>query len=809
MWRLFLTDQKIGVRLFVSISIPMIILLGFAGQSLYSTYSASSSMARVDRLASFSPALTNLVHELQKERGTSAGFIGSKADRQFASKLARQRTLSDDHLSRFHQAISRFDQNAYGAKFSALLSSARKAVADLKTTRSQVDNLTLSVGEMAKYYTGTISRLFKTVSYMALLSPDSHLSNQITAYTSFLQAKERAGQERAMGTTGFSSGRFPPKIHKQFSALIAQQNSFLGLFINTATPEQASRYKNTMSAKIVSKVEQMRFVGVRSAYSPSREKLSISGPEWFDAITQKINLMKNIEDGLSSDIVSYTRERSNSLQRWFYTIAATTLGIFALTILFVIKVSHSIIDPIGKITAYMNKMASGELSAHLDLEDRRDQIGDMMKSIEVFRRQNLQKQQMERENKKQTEKFESDKAAHSIKQLAQSMEELNGIAINLGMLDNHSQEVSSSSQTIASAAEQLVSSVGEISINSEGASSDALETEQTVSKGLHAAQDAMGAIQIIWDTMEDSVQSLDELTNASVQIEQILNVIEDIAEQTNLLALNATIEAARAGEAGKGFAVVASEVKNLANQSSKATEDIAQRIQALKEGMENISSTMEISREAVSTGRGSIEQTAQTMDLAAQQVSSVSTKMSDITDILHQQKGSSSEIARSISEVADFAQESQKQLELVVERVTSTNDMMTGNAQQWFEANSSRSLCEIAKIDHIQFQKMVIDVVMGRTSLSADKIISHHNCRLGKWYDALNLPEIIDALAFKELAAPHKQVHESAKKAIEAYQHGQISQAFEAISEMKKSGLQVIALLDQLSELLAKKEQAA
>ncbi len=404
---------------------------------------------------------------------------------------------------------------------------------------------------------------------------------------------------------------------------------------------------------------------------------------------------------------------------------------------------------------------------------------------------------------------EENKAVTSIKNLAESMEEMNSIAFNLGLLDNHSSEVSNSSQTIASAAEQLVASVDEISMNSEGASNDAIETDRTVSSGLESAQSAMGAIQIIWDTMEDSVTSLDELSGASNQIEQILNVIEDIAEQTNLLALNATIEAARAGEAGKGFAVVASEVKNLANQSSKATEDIAQRILALKEGMHNVSQTMNKSREAVNAGRESIDQTAQTMEMAAQQVSNVSGKMSDITGILHQQKDSSSEIARSIHEVAEFAQESQRQVELVLQRMTSTNDMLTDNVQQLYDAKSDRSLCEIAKVDHILFKKKVTDAVMGRIEMVSSDIPDHHNCRLGKWYDTLNLPHITRAPAFKEIAVPHEVVHSAAKRALDAANAGQTQDSYAAVEEMNQAGTKVLEVLDRLSDLFAQEEQNA
>ncbi len=807
MWHSFITNQKISMRLFISVALPILIMIFFAGQILYKSYQSSSRMMEIDKLALFSPSMTDLVHELQKERGISAGYISSKGDAGFKNKLVQQTKLTNDFLDRFQKAINHIGQDSYGPDFSALVSAAKDELAKLPQARRKVAELSTTVQEMAGYYSKTIARMLKAVSHMTHLSPDPLLSSQMTSFNSFLQAKELAGQERAAGAAGFGSGRFTPQIHKKFTALIAQQNAYFDQFRHSATAEENAFFKKMQKHESFAKVEEMRQIANDSIYAPSGEKLPISGTVWFDTISQKINQLKKVEKHISTSIANYTMEKAGEFRRYFYMILGLTLAILTLTILFVAKVTKSIVVPLHEITRQMSRMASGDNSRQLAINDRKDEIGDMLKAIEIFRRQNLEKNRIESKNKIQTALFEADKAAMTLKQMAQTMEEVNSIAFNLGVLDKQSRQVSNSSQTIASAAEQLVASVDEISANSEGAASDAMETDRTVSDGLQSAQNAMGAIQIIWETMEASVGSLEELTGASNQIEQILNVIEDIAEQTNLLALNATIEAARAGEAGKGFAVVANEVKNLANQSSKATEDIAHRIQALKSGMTSISDTMNKSREAVTAGRGSIEKTAQTMDLAAQQVSSVSAKMTDITGILHQQKDSSSEIARRIGEVAQSAQESQRQVELVMSRMTSTNDLMTGNSHEQYDTTSNRSLCEVAKIDHVMFKKRVVDAVMGRAEMTSSDLPDHHNCRLGKWYDSLDLPAIRNIPTFKELAEPHSRVHSAAKTALDAHHAGETIRSHAAIEEMNKAGVEVMNILDQLSDLIAEMER--
>ena len=574
----------------------------------------------------------------------------------------------------------------------------------------------------------------------------------------------------------------------------------------------------------VNEVEDKSLKGIESVLNSYANNIKIAAnyaragktPEQIDKVV-KIDDKPAIH-GMAVLIPEIAAQNRASRQK--LTAALDLVKTLSLVIMAMVAVSASLLiafsiwglifkttRPIQRITEAMTRLSRGEMD--LDIRDLEGdtEIGEMVRAIDVFRDTSLEKIQMEHQAKEQTKAYEVEKSVQAIKQSAKTMEELNSIVVNLGLLNNHSQQVSDSSQTISAAAEELVSSVGEISSSSASASDDAVGTEQTVSQGLEAAQQALGAIETIWDTMEASVGSLEELTNASVQIEQILTVIEGIAEQTNLLALNATIEAARAGEAGKGFAVVANEVKHLANQSSKATEDIAGRIQALKSGMESVSKTMETSREAVTTGRGSIEQTAQTMDEAARQVTNVSNKMSDITGVLHQQEDSSSEIARNINEVAGFAMESKTQVETVLNRMSSINNMMTKTAQQWFDADNPRSMCEITKIDHILFKKRIIDTVMGLMQMTADDIPDHHHCRLGKWYDSINAQEMDNIPAFSELAGPHERVHAAGKKALDAFNTGYRKEAFTAIDEMNAAGEEVFALLDRISDALGEGQE--
>ncbi|ADZ72063.1 Type IV pilus assembly protein PilZ [Polymorphum gilvum SL003B-26A1] len=390
----------------------------------------------------------------------------------------------------------------------------------------------------------------------------------------------------------------------------------------------------------------------------------------------------------------------------------------------------------------------------------------------------------------------------SLQNIANTLCDINDITMNMAILGRNTRRATEGGQAISAAAAQLVMSIDQISANSEGATHEADATNTAAMQGLATMAAVSEAINEIASTSEQTGQSLTDLHQASAQIGEFLAVIESIANQTNLLALNATIEAARAGEAGKGFAVVAAEVKSLATQTAKATEDISRRIEALQAGMETIQAAIGSSRDAVGNGQQAIAGANDLMQSIGAQVSSVSGRMREISAILQQQKGASQEIAESIAQVADLASDNDRRLGDMNGTLQATNDKFSTSAKTWFQADSSRSLCEMAKIDHVLFKKRVVDTVVGRGNWHAHDVPDHHGCRLGKWYDAIKNPEIRRHRAFVALEEPHRAVHAAARKALEAHAAGDTGAAFEALQVMDSASRKVVDSLNGLAHAL-------
>ncbi|WP_340119254.1 methyl-accepting chemotaxis protein [Pelagibius sp. 7325] len=264
------------------------------------------------------------------------------------------------------------------------------------------------------------------------------------------------------------------------------------------------------------------------------------------------------------------------------------IGLVALAASLVIAwvMNGSIAKPVQRITEVMRRLAGGDTAVEIPGRQRRDELGAMAEAVQVFKDNAIEKLRLE-EEQRAAEKRATEEKKRALNELADGFEASVGriagqVSTSAGAMERTAQELaviaqrtdqrtaevkstcqgaSSSVQTVASAAEELSASIAEIS-------GQVTRANEVSRQAVEEAAATDGTVK--------------GMTEAAEKIGDVVKLIQDIAEQTNLLALNATIEAARAGEAGKGFAVVASEVKTLATQTGKATEDISGQIAAMQ-----------------------------------------------------------------------------------------------------------------------------------------------------------------------------------------------------------------------------------
>lgn len=680
-----LKNIKVGRRIQFIVAIPLLVGAVLAGQAILQKNSTVKNATKIESLAQLAEDSSLLVHELQKERGMSAGFIGSKG-KNFAAELPDQRKITDQRLEALKSRLGSMDIAGLGGGLKNITDNAATTLNALGKAREGVTSLNNSVAQMAKYYTRTIEGLIAIPEKMHHLTDNAKILERVAAYTAFLQGKERAGIERAMGAAGFGAGKFNAATYQRFLKLIAMQDIFISRFMLSASNTDRTAYQTALASPEFTQVAKLRKIALDS---PEKGTGGVTAKQWFGTITKKIDVLKSVEDAVAKSLNTQATELRNSAQEALLTLGIAIAAIFVATILIAWSVVRSIVKPVSRLTEITNQLAEGSQEVEIDLDESKDEVGQLVGSVKIFKEKlaendRLQAEQREAEARAAAEeqkRAEEERAAEQkaeearriadekaaedrramLLKLAEDFESgvgqvIKGVSDATSEIDTAAssmsrtaEETSKQSASVASASQQASSNVQTVATATEELSASIQEIGRQVSQSTKSARAAV-------EESEKANHEVGGLAEAAGKIGEVVGLITDIANQTNLLALNATIEAARAGEAGKGFAVVATEVKSLADQTAKATEEIGQQVTEIQGATNNAVGAIE-----------AISGTIKTVDDIA----------SSIAAAVEQQGAATQEIAGNVQQAAQGTQSVDSSISMVSQAANETGTAAT------------------------------------------------------------------------------------------------------------------------------------
>ncbi len=350
----------------------------------------------------------------------------------------------------------------------------------------------------------------------------------------------------------------------------------------------------------------------------------------------------------------------------------------------------------------------------------------------------------------------------------------------------------------AAATEEMSSTVGDIARNINVASQAAERARSASSKGKGMIDETVASIDEVNMQIEKASGKVNDLSEFSKKIDEIVVMIKDIADQTNLLALNAAIEAARAGEQGRGFAVVADEVRKLAQRTANATSEINNILNSIHAGTVDATGIMDV---AVGKAKATSD-IARRLDGAFGEISESFGKVSDmvhqVVTATEEQSATATEISNNLTSIAEDAHASSETVKDMVLSFGKFGASAKGFLQLLNGFTDSKMRIGVLKADYVLWIYRLQELIEGDTSLHAPDELNQDKSRMGAWLYGEGKELFGNLPAFKELEMPHNRVHELGQKAFEAARKGDKESIKQCIKETVKSVDEIISILTRL-----------
>jgi methyl-accepting chemotaxis protein len=392
-----------------------------------------------------------------------------------------------------------------------------------------------------------------------------------------------------------------------------------------------------------------------------------------------------------------------------------------------------------------------------------------------------------------------EQVADGIAKLMEKNTEIMFIKDLLRALDEQNTDI----QMVTSATEEINSSVAEIAHAATVVAEKTTLSVQRAEQGQKMVNEAFDEIIETEQTFAKMVEQFQHLQRHLSTIEKVMQLVNGIADQTNLLALNASIEAARAGEFGKGFSVVATEIRKLADHTVQSLGEVQKNVFELRSISEDVStsihSTSDIIRQAVQQAKAAMPLLTEMTEMIAEIHDGTNTNAA----VAEEQAAAVDEIANRMSSIASLTEYVRDLGEKTGKTVYSLGKALDQFRVQMMEANnvklSSKALLCLSKTDHLLWKWRIYNMIIGYEHMKPEDVSSHHQCRLGKWYfDEETQKRFKGVHIFEQLNTPHENVHNCAKKAAEAYAKRDFKKAEQYLRELEEASSEVLRLLDEL-----------
>jgi methyl-accepting chemotaxis protein len=499
-----------------------------------------------------------------------------------------------------------------GQTISAYQVSINKMRAGYKTSLAARDAMNLAAARAID--------LVEAINRDILALPEGDAS-RLEQFRTITQAKEQLFQVRLAVRSYIAdiSSETEQLALRQLDGALAEIAS-----LNRQMPNEAARIQQFESAVLAYRDAVRQFRDATADVAVARQEMTVQGAS-----------IVKISDALYK--IQLERRDNESAQARTLQLTATLLALLV-GVLAAVIITRQITRPLRETLAVVEKIAAGDLTHDLRVT-RRDELGVLQQGIQRMG---------------STLRELISGIRDGVTQIASAAEELSAVTEETSTGVN-SQKVET--DQVATAMHEMAATVQEVARNAEHASSAATDADAQARAGDQVVAEAISQIERLAEEVHRSTEAMGLLQQESQKIGSVMDVIKSVAEQTNLLALNAAIEAARAGEAGRGFAVVADEVRGLAQRTQKSTEEIEELVAGLQSGTQQVANVMLGSRNLTDSSVELTRKAGASLESITRTVSNIQSMNRQIAAAAEQQSAVAEQISRSIINVRDVSEQ--------------------------------------------------------------------------------------------------------------------------------------------------------
>ncbi|GKQ32188.1 methyl-accepting chemotaxis protein [Pseudomonas syringae pv. theae] len=608
-----------SIKLLLILMFPLLGFLAFAGIFVADKSENLGDMRRAVTATSAAQKLSNIVTTLQRERGASGVFLGS-GGKSMQDKLKTFRQETDKAI---------VEMRAQSADGIPGLEKVNRALDDLIALRLKVDALSINGTESSTRFTDVVKTLIGFSYSLEASIEDPEILRALSSLNQFVDMKERAGRERVLLVQAFNQNRFDAPLLSRFSRNLGEFSGYLEAFQRWSPEIFKTKLNDVMQQPGSLEVARLQHLGFDT---PLGDALNIKPEDWFNLATVRIDMMAQVEAELGQTVVSLASNARSAAESSLYIAVGTVILMLVVVLWLASVIIRNIKIAVVDVNRTLIALSTRDLTARTRYTGK-DEFGEISRNLD-----NMAQQISE----------VIGEIGSATAQVATAAEQSSAVALQTSQ--NVAQQRLGTDQ-MATAISQMSATVKDVARSTTDAAAMSQRVNTSTVQGKAEIENTISLIQGLSLQAEQTSQIIGELKGESNAISSVLDVIRGVADQTNLLALNAAIEAARAGEQGRGFAVVADEVRNLAKKTQESTVSIQNMIANLQSGSERAATSMQETLGKAQAGASNVVRAGELLEEIAEGIASISDRNIQVASAAEEQSLVAEEIHRNVNDI--------------------------------------------------------------------------------------------------------------------------------------------------------------